>query len=72
MRPLLLVLALAPAWCAGCLSAGEEAPWHKPGLAGGRVSQAITTAVQQTDDEMKMSGDRPSRARKSAEPSSEY
>jgi hypothetical protein len=72
MRHLLMVLALAPTLCAGCLSPGDEPSWRKPGLAGGKVSEAFSSALRETDEEMKMSEDRTSQPRRSTKLDSDY
>src|SRR5262249_53370404 len=58
MRRLLCVVVLTSCAVGGCLSPGESVPWNRPGLGGGRVGASIQQAIQESDDDMKMLGDR--------------
>ncbi|MBY0527897.1 MAG: hypothetical protein K2R98_31155 [Gemmataceae bacterium] len=61
-----LTFALVATAFVGCMSAGDTPSWRQSGLGGGRVAQTVQKAMDETDDEMQMHGDRPTRKKQSS------
>jgi hypothetical protein len=58
MRYLGLVLGFVLCATAGCASTDDPPPWQRPGLANGKIGEALAKAAKDNDDKMTMSSSR--------------